>query len=89
MFVADFLLHMGVPTYIDAEHAIAHNKIMIIDGQTVLTGSFNFTTEEHNKFGCKLHPLLDFSPSSLKLSPMSEITQLSPKQLRRAARAVT
>jgi phosphatidylserine/phosphatidylglycerophosphate/cardiolipin synthase-like enzyme len=46
---ADFLLHMGVPTYIDAKHS-AHNKIMIIDGQTVLTGSFNFTSaaEEHN-----------------------------------------
>ena len=24
-------------------HAIAHNKIMIIDGTAVLTGSFNFT----------------------------------------------
>lgn len=33
----------GVPTYIDARHAIANNKIMIIDGGTVMTGSFNFT----------------------------------------------
>ena len=40
---ADFLLHEGVPTFIDAKHAIAHNKIMILDGATVLTGSFNFT----------------------------------------------
>jgi phosphatidylserine/phosphatidylglycerophosphate/cardiolipin synthase-like enzyme len=40
---ADFLLHEGVPTFIDARHAIAHNKIMVIDGATVLTGSFNFT----------------------------------------------
>ena len=40
---ADFLQHEGIPTYIDARHAIAHNKIMIIDGQTVITGSFNFT----------------------------------------------
>jgi phosphatidylserine/phosphatidylglycerophosphate/cardiolipin synthase-like enzyme len=40
---ADFLLHEGIPTWIDAKHAIAHNKIMIIDGKTVLTGSFNFT----------------------------------------------
>jgi phosphatidylserine/phosphatidylglycerophosphate/cardiolipin synthase-like enzyme len=47
---ADFLQHAEIPTYIDAKHAIAHNKIMIIDGKTVLTGSFNFTTaaEEHN-----------------------------------------
>jgi len=40
---ADFLLHEGVPTFIDAKHAIAHNKIMVIDGHTILTGSFNFT----------------------------------------------
>jgi len=33
----------GIPTFIDDKHAIAHNKIMIIDGVTVLTGSFNFT----------------------------------------------
>ena len=47
---ADFVQHAGIPTYIDAKHAIAHNKIMIIDGKTVLTGSFNFTkaAEENN-----------------------------------------
>ena len=40
---ADFVQHAGIPTYIDAQHAIAHNKIMLIDGRTILTGSFNFT----------------------------------------------
>lgn len=40
---ADFLFNAGIPTLIDAKHAIAHNKVMIIDSQTVLTGSFNFT----------------------------------------------
>jgi phosphatidylserine/phosphatidylglycerophosphate/cardiolipin synthase-like enzyme len=40
---ADFLANQGVPTMIDAEHAIAHNKVMIIDGETLITGSFNFT----------------------------------------------
>jgi phosphatidylserine/phosphatidylglycerophosphate/cardiolipin synthase-like enzyme len=47
---ADFSAHMGVPTYIDSAHAIAHNKIMIIDQETVITGSFNFTkaAEERN-----------------------------------------
>ena len=40
---ADFVAHVGIPTFIDAVHAIAHNKVMVIDGETVLTGSFNFT----------------------------------------------
>src|SRR2546425_4527839 len=32
---ADFLVHNGIPTRIDAKHAIAHNKVMIIDGREV------------------------------------------------------
>ncbi len=47
---ADFLVNMGIPVRIDAQHAIAHNKVMVIDGQTLITGSFNFTkaAEENN-----------------------------------------
>jgi phosphatidylserine/phosphatidylglycerophosphate/cardiolipin synthase-like enzyme len=46
----DILRNSGIPTRIDAAHAIAHNKVMIIDGEVVITGSFNFTraTEEKN-----------------------------------------
>lgn len=40
---ATFLANVRIPTYIDDKHAIAHNKIMIIDEATVITGSFNFT----------------------------------------------
>jgi phosphatidylserine/phosphatidylglycerophosphate/cardiolipin synthase-like enzyme len=47
---ATFLFNNGIPVKIDAKHAIAHNKVMIIDGGTVITGSFNFTkaAEERN-----------------------------------------
>ena len=47
---ATFVFNNGIPCYIDAKHAIAHNKIMILDDSIVLTGSFNFTrsAEEHN-----------------------------------------
>jgi len=47
---ATFMANMGIPTKIDAQHQIAHNKIMIVDGHTVITGSFNFTknAEENN-----------------------------------------
>src|SRR5262249_54841354 len=42
------LLGEGLVPLIDAEHAIAHNKILLIDGKTILTGSFNFTNQaEH------------------------------------------
>jgi len=46
---ADFLAHEGVETYTDSMHAIAHNKIMLIDGTTVITGSFNFTRAADQK----------------------------------------
>jgi phosphatidylserine/phosphatidylglycerophosphate/cardiolipin synthase-like enzyme len=40
---ADFLARAGMTVQIDAVHTIAHNKVMVIDGTTVITGSFNFT----------------------------------------------
>lgn len=40
---AHFLVHAGIPVWIDEKVAIAHNKVMVIDGTTVVTGSFNFT----------------------------------------------
>ena len=40
---ADFTSHAGILTLIDDRHAIAHNKIMIIDSKVVITGSYNFT----------------------------------------------
>ena len=47
---ADLLINAGIKTLFDAAHAIAHNKVMIIDHGTVITGSFNFTNaaEERN-----------------------------------------
>jgi len=46
---ADFLSHNGIPTLIDAQHPIAHNKIMILDGYLIVTGSFNFTRAAEEK----------------------------------------
>ena len=46
---ATFLANSGIPTFIDAAQPIAHNKIIIIDGHTVLTGSFNFTMAAEGK----------------------------------------
>lgn len=42
------LRQAGVPLYIDAAHAIAHNKIIVIDGHTTIGGSFNLTQNAEN-----------------------------------------
>ncbi len=42
---AEVLVEGGVPTFIDDKHVTAHNKVIIIDGQVVITGSFNFTEQ--------------------------------------------
>ncbi len=44
-----FLNNQEVPVWIDFKPAIAHNKIMIIDGSTLITGSFNFTKAAQEK----------------------------------------
>lgn len=39
------LLVKTIPVFSDGAHPIAHNKVMVIDGATVITGSFNFTNQ--------------------------------------------
>ena len=47
---AHSLLYGGIHVLVDDKHTIAHNKVMILDHATVITGSFNFTeaAEHHN-----------------------------------------
>lgn len=40
---AIYFRNMGVPTWIDNKVRIAHNKVMIIDGKEVITGSYNYS----------------------------------------------
>ena len=46
---ATFLHNAGIQPLIDAEHAIAHSKVMVIDSTTIITGSFNFTKAAEEK----------------------------------------
>jgi phosphatidylserine/phosphatidylglycerophosphate/cardiolipin synthase-like enzyme len=44
-----FFANQDIPAYIDSSHAIAHDKVMIIDQETIITGSFNFTKSAESK----------------------------------------
>jgi phosphatidylserine/phosphatidylglycerophosphate/cardiolipin synthase-like enzyme len=46
---ATFLHNSRIPVRIDDRHAIAHNKIIIIDRRVLITGSFNFTKAAEEK----------------------------------------
>jgi phosphatidylserine/phosphatidylglycerophosphate/cardiolipin synthase-like enzyme len=38
-----WMVKKGVTMLVDTNHAVAHNKVIIIDQKTVITGSYNFT----------------------------------------------
>jgi len=46
---AGYAFKEGIPTYIDSQYAIAHNKLMVIDRASVITGSFNFSKAAEDK----------------------------------------
>ena len=48
---ATFFANAGLPVRIDDDFAIAHSKVMIIDEENVITGSFNFTKAAEEKNG--------------------------------------
>jgi phosphatidylserine/phosphatidylglycerophosphate/cardiolipin synthase-like enzyme len=43
------LIQVGIEVRSDGQHAIAHNKIMIIDDEIVVTGSYNFTVSAEKR----------------------------------------
>ena len=46
---SDFVANSGIPTFINARHAIAHNKIIVVDRNVLITGIFNFTKAAEEK----------------------------------------
>lgn len=47
--VLPYLNDQNISTKIDYLPAIAHNKVMVIDGKTVITGSYNFTASAEKR----------------------------------------
>ena len=48
-FVTDILQSQQIPLRLDANHAIAHNKVIVVDSEMVITGSFNFTNSAQTR----------------------------------------
>jgi phosphatidylserine/phosphatidylglycerophosphate/cardiolipin synthase-like enzyme len=46
---ATFLANQGVPVRVDYRYAIMHDKFLVIDGETVEAGSFNYTSAAEKK----------------------------------------
>jgi phosphatidylserine/phosphatidylglycerophosphate/cardiolipin synthase-like enzyme len=46
---ATYLTNANVPVRIDGKVAIAHNKVMVIDGELVIGGSYNYTRSAEDK----------------------------------------
>jgi phosphatidylserine/phosphatidylglycerophosphate/cardiolipin synthase-like enzyme len=47
--VARRLAAAGIPVFVDDPVGIAHNKVMVLDESTVITGSFNFTRSAEDR----------------------------------------
>jgi phosphatidylserine/phosphatidylglycerophosphate/cardiolipin synthase-like enzyme len=45
---ATYLTNAAIPVWVDTTVAIAHSKVMVIDGVRVITGNFNFATAAQN-----------------------------------------
>ncbi|HQT25790.1 MAG TPA: phospholipase D family protein [Burkholderiales bacterium] len=58
---ATYMVNHGVPVWIDDSVHIAHNKVMIFDRKSVLTGSFNFSAAAQ-KYNAENILLVENSP---------------------------
>jgi phosphatidylserine/phosphatidylglycerophosphate/cardiolipin synthase-like enzyme len=46
-----YVMAAGIPVWVDSVHAIAHNKVMLVDGKYIETGSFNYTSSAEKSNG--------------------------------------
>lgn len=55
----------GVPCWLDQKHAIAHNKVIILDDDVVLTGSFNFSNQAEERNAENSVPVYQYTAAYL------------------------
>jgi phosphatidylserine/phosphatidylglycerophosphate/cardiolipin synthase-like enzyme len=61
----DFLSRKGIDTYLDSKHEKAHSKVILIDGQTIITGSFNFS-DRHDESTADNVVVIDGKPKLIE-----------------------
>jgi phosphatidylserine/phosphatidylglycerophosphate/cardiolipin synthase-like enzyme len=49
------MVQADIPVAIDSCSGIAHNKVIILDGKTLITGSYNFVRRESRTTTCSEH----------------------------------
>lgn len=84
---ADFLTNSGISVQVDSIHAIAHNKVIVIDGRTVITGSFNFTSSAETKNAENLLVLRSAELSQLYLTNWADHASHSKAYVSKSQRA--
>jgi phosphatidylserine/phosphatidylglycerophosphate/cardiolipin synthase-like enzyme len=63
---AKYLRGKNIDVLIDSKVAIAHNKVMVIDGKNIITGSFNFTKSAQDRNAENVLIILDDSTVAKK-----------------------
>ena len=48
-YVIDLMIGSQIQYRLDGKHAIAHNKVIVVDSDIVITGSFNFTNSAQTR----------------------------------------
>ncbi len=56
---ANYLKAQKIPVWIDGKPAIAHNKVILIDDNIVMTGSFNYSENAQNRNAENLISIID------------------------------
>ncbi len=71
-----WLLNTGLPVCMDGEEGLMHHKVIIIDQQVVITGSYNFTASAERYNDENILVLRDPHLAELYLTEYADISEL-------------
>ena len=71
---ARFLVEANIPTWIDDSVAIAHSKVIIIDGHLVIGGSYNYTASAEHR-NAENVTFID-APATMRSTEATDLTEV-------------